>query len=55
MRACLIFSTTEARPRDQLVNVQVGYPNIQDKSMTSKNGNATKTGQRILRAETFEY
>ena len=45
----------EARRRDQLVNFQVGNPNIQDKSMTSKNGNATKTEQIILRAETFEY
>ena len=55
MRAGLTFSTTEARRRDQLVNVQVGNPNIQDKSMTSKIANASKTRQRILRAETFEY
>ena len=39
----------EARRRDQLVNFQVGNPNIQDKSMTSKHGNATKSEQKILR------
>ena len=55
MRACLIFSSTEARRRDQYVNFQVGNSSVQDKSMTSKNDDVTKTEYILLRAETFEY
>ena len=43
MKACLIFSSTEARWRDQFVIFQVGNSSAQDKSMTSKNDGVTET------------
>ena len=43
MRARLIFSSTEARRRDQFVNFLVGNSSAQDKSMTSKNDGVTET------------
>ena len=42
VRACLIFSSTEACRRDQFVNFQVGNSSAQDKSMISKNDDETE-------------
>ena len=38
-----MFSSTEAGRRDQLVNLQLGNFEYQDKSMTLKNGDAVET------------
>ena len=42
LRACLIFSSTEAHRRNQFVNFQVRNSSAQDKSRTSKNDDVTE-------------